>query len=181
MLVFHSGSKELTQLGGVSEQGVGGGILKKVDLCLLRKYLSEPMAGTLSWRIWRISMAGATSGWEHGNLSIGEQKIFQQHRFPYDPAKASPYESRRGFLQLWFDPRDGRKQCSRFEANETIRGQAQDSSFAAESVPDPWYTEVILRRPIPESWLAGKGLVRSVSYLPNMWENTEYERILWDL
>ena len=54
--------------------------------------------------------------------------------------------------------------------------------FASESVPDPWYTgdfDDTYRRVLAgcEAWL--DQLARTEEF--DRWENTEYERILWDL
>ena len=60
----------------------------------------------------------ATSSWEHGNpIHRGTQKIFQQYQVPYDPAKVADL-----------------KQMAPAGTEHKIH------LFAAESVPDPWYT-----------------------------------------
>ena len=50
----------------------------------------------------------ATSSWEHGNPIHRGTENLSKYQVPYDPAKTS-LQIKEGFLQLWFDSRDGRK------------------------------------------------------------------------
>ena len=102
-----------------------GGIMKKIVFVCLGNICRTPWR-SLTWKTWRISMrvkVGPLLSWEHGNpIHQGTQKIFQRHQVP-ESAKTSLTDQGRGFLQLWFDPRDGRKQCSRSEGKWLLQGQ----------------------------------------------------------
>lgn len=83
----------------------------------------------------------ATSSWEHGNpIHRGTQKIFQQHQVPYDPAKTSLQIKEEDFYN--FDLILGMDENNVADLKRMAPAGTEHKIhlFAAESVPDPWYT-----------------------------------------
>ncbi len=111
------------------------------------------------WRVCHEGLDGSVWDWksghlelqEHGNPIHQEQKIFQQHQVPYDPAKTSLQikESFTTDLILGMDENNVADLKRMAPAEQNTRF----IFLLPESVPDP-SIPVILRRPIPESWLA---------------------------
>lgn len=125
----------------------------------------------------------ATSNWELGNsIHQGTQKIFQKHQVPYDLTKTSLQIKDKDFYD--FDLILGMDENNVADLKQMAPAGTEHKIhlFASESVPDPWYTgdfDDTYRRVLAgcEAWL--DQLARTEEF--DRWENTEYERILWDL
>jgi low molecular weight protein-tyrosine-phosphatase yfkJ len=83
----------------------------------------------------------ATSSWEHGNpIHKGTQAIFKSHGVDYDSSKTSLQISKRDFE--YFDYILGMDESNVSDLRQMCPQSLKHKihSFAAESVPDPWYT-----------------------------------------
>ena len=83
----------------------------------------------------------ATSSWEHGNpIHRGTQKIFQRHQVPYDPAKTSLQIKEEDFYNFDLILGMDENNVADLKRMAPAGTEYKIHLFAAESVPDPWYT-----------------------------------------
>lgn len=117
--------------------------MKKICFVCLGNICRSPMAEfvmkSVSDQIYVESRA--TSSWEHGNpIHQGTQGIFREYGIVYDRKKSSQQISDQDFADFDYiigmdrsNVADLRKMAPQVYVDKIV-------PFAAESVPDPWYT-----------------------------------------
>ena len=117
--------------------------MKKICFVCLGNICRSPMAEfvmkSVSDQIYVESRA--TSSWEHGNpIHQGTQGIFREYGIVYDRKKSSQQISDQDFAD--FDYIIGMDSSNVADLRKMAPQAYMDKivPFAAESVPDPWYT-----------------------------------------
>lgn len=117
--------------------------MKKIVFVCLGNICRSPMAEFVMKSLtddYEIE-SRATSSWEHGNpIHKGTQAIFKSHGVDYDSSKTSLQISKRDFE--YFDYILGMDESNVSDLRQMCPQSLKHKihSFAAESVPDPWYT-----------------------------------------
>jgi len=118
-------------------------MMKKIVFVCLGNICRSPMAEFVMKSLtddYEIE-SRATSSWEHGNpIHKGTQAIFKSHGVDYDSSKTSLQISKRDFE--YFDYILGMDESNVSDLRQMCPQSLKHKihSFAAESVPDPWYT-----------------------------------------
>ena len=118
-------------------------MMKKIVFVCLGNICRSPMAEFVMKSLtddYEIE-SRATSSWEHGNpIHKGTQAIFKNHGVDYDSSKTSLQISKRDFE--YFDYILGMDESNVSDLRQMCPQSLKHKihSFAAESVPDPWYT-----------------------------------------
>ena len=118
-------------------------MMKKIVFVCLGNICRSPMAEVVMKSVtddYEIE-SRATSSWEHGNpIHKGTQAIFKSHGVDYDSSKTSLQISKRDFE--YFDYILGMDESNVSDLRQMCPQSLKHKihSFAAESVPDPWYT-----------------------------------------
>ncbi|MGT2847326.1 low molecular weight protein-tyrosine-phosphatase [Streptococcus massiliensis] len=117
--------------------------MKKICFVCLGNICRSPMAEFVMKNLTDeiIIESRATSNWEHGNpIHVGTQRIFRTYAIPYDIEKSSQQISDQDFKN--FDMIIGMDASNVSDLQKMAPTQYRHKifAFAAESVPDPWYT-----------------------------------------
>lgn len=118
-------------------------MMKKIVFVCLGNICRSPMAEFVMKSLtddYEIE-SRATSSWEHGNpIHKGTQAIFKSHGVDYDSSKISLQISKRDFE--YFDYILGMDESNISDLRQMCPQSLKHKihPFAAESVPDPWYT-----------------------------------------